>query len=56
MSIAEELRKEEREKARKEKLEMVKNLLKEGVAVDIIAKSSELSEEKIKRLQAGMKH
>ena len=49
VSIAEELKEEG-------KKEMAKNLLKEGIEVEVIAKSSKLSKEEIKRLQEGMKH
>ena len=51
MSIAEELRKEEREKARKEKLEIAKNLLNMGMNVHQISEATKLNEEQIKELK-----
>jgi predicted transposase/invertase (TIGR01784 family) len=49
-------RKEGRKQAEKEKREMVKNMLKNGVAIDMIVKSSKLSEEEVKELKNELEH
>ena len=56
MSIAEELRKEEREKARKEKLKIAKNLLDMGMNIHQISEATELNEEQIKKLKRKSQH
>ena len=53
MSIANELKKEGK---RERDIEVAKNLLREGIDIDVIKRSVELSKEKIKELQKGMKH
>lgn len=56
MSIAEKLREEEREKARKEKLEIAKNLLDMGMNIHQISEATELNEEQIKELKRKSQH